>query len=1136
MLRPFLIVGVGGSGGKTIRGLRHALELRLEQAQWKRGIPAAWQMIHVDTPLKQDGADYVMPFLPATDYKGLAASGSSYEGVHASIVAQGIPADAVADVHRMLPDPSRVSVDVTKGAGQFRAVGRAVVVSKLADVSRAAKDAINRMQDASALGELQSLGEILGARTEGGKTANPTVIFVSSVAGGSGAGQYLDVIEAVKSVIRAEPWAHQFFALLYAPDVFDQIKGSAGIAGNALATVAETMSGFWTRTPSKATLELYRSKGITPEFGSARNRVGAAYPFIIGRQNSKVAFANQGEVYSAVATSISAWMADDKVQDNIDAYAAANWDVNTSASALRDSTRLMRPLDQSPPFASLGFGRVTLGRDKFLDYASERLARSVIDRVLYAHTEEDPRFEQRTEREWIEYRADQSLDTFIRELKLDEESDGADDVIDQLRPTEARRALAAEFRNAVFANCSDPDSLDKVGGLDLNEWNRRLSNARNAMVGEYLSRDTSKVERLAAKWIESTPDQVLDGVERYIARLGMPVVVELLERLSRALRNASDNLLHEASTRRNWITRVPGRISEALSQAANVESIRPEQDAVDRALDEVEDSFLWEAEANLREAASQLVGEFRSDFIDPLKTHLASSHQALLSRVNDRVQSDGRENEYAHWPARVGSAVPRKYEPAPNERLLVPHTDYPNEFERLVKETFGGQHYEEAVIEAISDLVRGPQPADGLVGDQSWSFVELRRAWKPAATGNLQQRSASPERPRFFVADDLGPYQERAHRWMLRKGYPFFPYITETFDGFFSAETVDPSTLKKRRDAYREGIMSALGASEPLVKLNPALLAEVHGKAVGDGNAPVFSAIPFAEGTEMYELTKSALVAAGVWDDNVSKGWFQDSQVSKIEIFTMAGFPYEPIVMDSVMSPIARGWLTDSTTADSRAAFWKWKRARLLKEAAPVDPEVFDDMVRGWYVAKVLGQLTVERTEDERGPRLKVWSAERRAFADFPHPLLYAAQAAPPHDFPGAVMESLTVALALCSAAGSLEPLYAYHSLMDLGGKRGQASRILTDWLRDGRMPDGAPSPSPERAGSASDMLEERQAKVRAHLDSELEEFTAKVAQQHVDTSYFSYPVSWEIRDVVQTALRELRDSVTELQPDSSGV
>ncbi|TPX05206.1 hypothetical protein FJ656_07775, partial [Schumannella luteola] len=849
--------------------------------------------------------------------------------MHASIVAQGIPADVASDVIRMFPDPARVSVDVTKGAGQFRAVGRAVAVSKLGEISKAASDAINRMQDATALGELQSLGEYLGARAEGGKSANPTVIVVSSIAGGSGAGQYLDVIEAVKSVVRNEPWAHQFFALLYAPDVFDQIKGSAGIASNALATVAETMSGFWTQTPSKATLELYRSKGVSSSFGSARDRVGAAYPFIIGRQNSRVAFDNQGDVYSAVSTSISAWMADDKVQGDIDEYVTGNWSASVAASVLPDNTKLMRPLDQAPPFSSLGFGRVTLGREKFLDYASERFARSVLDRILYAHGEEDPRFEQRTENEWIDYRKSQTLEAFVRDLRLDEEADGRDDVINQLRPEDLRKSLALEFRQQVLD--ASAHSFDKTGGLDVNDWHYRLTAARDDLVGGYLARDTAGVDERVSRWVAEAPPHIMDTIERFIARQGLAVVTELMRELSRILRAASENLAKEAEQRRGWLTRVSGRVSESLAAAANADSIRPDQDVVEQALNDIEDSFEWEAEANLREIASKLLVELRADFIDPLADYLSSSRQALLSRVTDRLQSDGRENPFDSWPKRVDSTVPRKYKPAPNERLLVPHTDYPEEFERLVEGSYEKRRYQEAILDAVADMVRGPSIDDGIETSKMWSFIDLRRGWKPATTGNPAQRSANQETPRFFVANELDDYQERARLWMLRKGYPFFAYISENLEDYFNAEEIDPNRLKQRRDTFREGLTAALGASEPLVKLNPSLLSEVHGKSIGDGNRMVFSAIPFAEGTEMYEVTKSVLTSAGIWDENVSKGWFKDAKVDGIEVFAMSGFPYEPIVMDSVMGPIARGWLTDSTTVESRAAFWKWKRARLLR-------------------------------------------------------------------------------------------------------------------------------------------------------------------------------------------------------------
>ena len=150
---------------------------------------------------------------------------------------------------------------------------------------------------------------MLRARGDGGD-GSPTVIVISSVAGGSGAGQFLDIIEVVKSTAKQNPWSNQFFSILYAPDVFDQLNVTAGMPGNALAAIAETMNGFWTDSPSEATLELLKHQGVAPSYGSAMDRVGAAYPFIVGRSNSKVTFEDQSAVYNAVATSLTAWITD----------------------------------------------------------------------------------------------------------------------------------------------------------------------------------------------------------------------------------------------------------------------------------------------------------------------------------------------------------------------------------------------------------------------------------------------------------------------------------------------------------------------------------------------------------------------------------------------------------------------------------------------------------------------------------------------------------------------------------------------------------------------------------------------------------------------------------------------------------
>lgn len=61
MLRPFLIVGVGGSGGKTVRAIRQALRFRLEQEGWNKGIPQGWQFLHIDSPTAQDGIEFPAP-------------------------------------------------------------------------------------------------------------------------------------------------------------------------------------------------------------------------------------------------------------------------------------------------------------------------------------------------------------------------------------------------------------------------------------------------------------------------------------------------------------------------------------------------------------------------------------------------------------------------------------------------------------------------------------------------------------------------------------------------------------------------------------------------------------------------------------------------------------------------------------------------------------------------------------------------------------------------------------------------------------------------------------------------------------------------------------------------------------------
>jgi len=62
MLTPLLIIGLGGSGGKTIRSMKQALNRKLESVRYEGGLPDAWQFLQIDTTY--DGVAFPAPMLP----------------------------------------------------------------------------------------------------------------------------------------------------------------------------------------------------------------------------------------------------------------------------------------------------------------------------------------------------------------------------------------------------------------------------------------------------------------------------------------------------------------------------------------------------------------------------------------------------------------------------------------------------------------------------------------------------------------------------------------------------------------------------------------------------------------------------------------------------------------------------------------------------------------------------------------------------------------------------------------------------------------------------------------------------------------------------------------------------------------
>ena len=1124
MLRPFLIVGVGGSGGKTLRAVRYALDLRLRAAGWEEGIPDAWQFLHIDTPLVQDGTDFPAPFLPHDAYVGLVPSGAKYSNVVNSINAK-VAGKNRDEINRQFPDPDKVGVPIQDGAGQYRGVGRTVAIAQLGAIAGAAQAAVNRLNQPDSTSQLQRLGELLGAEMKQGTKNEPVFIMVSSVAGGSGAGQYLDVVDAIKAQFGGSAWSLESYGILYAPDVFDGIKGASGIPKNALATISETVNGYWNSSPDISTMELFRAAGLQLGSGGALDRTGVRYPFIVGRQGQNASFAGQSDIYLAISTTLTAWMTDDKFQDTIGTYAKGNWDIGALSTIDRTPFRKQDALGTVA--CAIGFGRVTLAREKFVEYAAERFARASVDRILKAHTESDPNFEIMDEDAHVQDIAQKNEISFFFASGLNELNDDRGEnnqVIDALRPGDELEQLASELKLEVGAKTAV--GLDKNGGLDVDTWHARIIQIRSDLLPTALKKERALRQEKLTEWAEEIQATFPQSVASFIADYGLKVTEELVARLGTLVTRSADQLRSESATYREYVSHIPSYVYESLRSAGDVASLRPDSDAVLGALMKVGDSLLWESEAELRETAARVLGEIQKEFISPMRHFLHSTYDALSTSMQAPERSDGRDNDYPFWPERNSSAVAKKYYPSSNEKMLLEADEFSEEFERLVCASTQKDRFMDAILNVMNQQ---------LAGFAGHDLVSVSQTWVPTTAADPTMMGIKGKRPQFAMDNKVEDYLERATEWMSQRGTPFHAFMTQNLKDYLDTR-LPPAEYAKRQTRFLSHVKTAFKAAGPLVLVDSGLLSETHDLALGQDDRIIVSALPFGKDAPVYEGLHSFLVAEISKNPSSVTGqgnsiksevdkMFRDQNVDSIEFFSMQGYPVMPLVMSSVMKPIASAWQSQSTTEFGRTEFWRWARSRLLPAAVPMDREAFSSILRGYYVGLFMGILSKEPDPD-LGPKFAIESS-KGAKLSFPHPLLFAGKLKL-IDEPAVIMESSIIATALCSAAGNLRPLDAYARLRELGGDESDLSPELEELVR------GTADPSVDQSDSS--VLFERKKQGIDWFDEQLQKFDTDLVHSTATKSVYEFPTVWEIQDDVRNALKTLRGLVSGLEIVESGM
>lgn len=1128
MLRPFLLVGVGGSGGKTLRAVRQALKLKLQQERWEGGWPEAWQFIHVDSPTAQDGLEFPAPLLEREDYLSLVPTGVNYASIYNNMAVKADKRYKNA-IERPLPSAHEVTVPVGLGAGAYRAIGRTIAAAALADVHAKAKISLTRMQTSTAMSQLSELTRHLGIQVSG--QVDPMVIVVSSIAGGSGAGMFIDVSEAVKSAAGGRPWADRMFSVLFAPDVFSEINNMDAIAPNALGAISETMSGYWNNNPSESTDALYKGQGVLTS-NTVEYRMGPAFNYIVGRKNGLVDFKSQSGVYRAVATSLATWMTDDKIQDSLSAYAVANF--VSKAVPLPDNTGLKRENKDAPPFSSLGFARVSLGMERFFEYSAERLSKEALETILNKHLQNDPSLKEKNEEQWKQYFADLNEGRFLADSGLNELTEENNQVLEAIMPDS--NELQARLRASILAAVQQ--GMPKEGH-SFNNWVLKICNAYEVNLPSIVDELTQLRRKKVREWVSAIPEHLLKLTSQTISQQGLPVTTELLRRTMEQSRKAVIELQEERGRHLADAANLQALVSQALGPAATMAAIPTANPAVQQALHQAQMAFYWKSMADLKEEGALILEDLAKNFLEPLHRELVGGFVTLRERINDPKLLDGRANPYSEWPSFKDISVPAKFAPAPNERLLYETTDYPNSFDELVVRTVNEPNADAKRV-VIDQLIMGVYASDELKQlpeNQQWKVVDQTQKWVPTDR-NHQLREGAPQAARFSFLADHTAYVERAKLWLELPGKAFRAHLDQTIASYLSNQG-DSGEHSKRQSKFIKEFEAAVSSANPLVELNSMLLGETHTQ-VATEKTVVFSAIPVDSSDTLFEPLKDILVKLGYWAPGASEKWFvgpgSAAKQKTIDVFTQTGFPLEPIVMSSVMEPIAKTWSQAADKKVSRGAFMKWRRGRTLSEAIPAHPDVWSQMVRGWYVMRLLNmfeQSPKDESYEDKGPKISIWIDSSTGYAEFPYPLYYPG-VAPVGDLPGIVMESLTIAMVNCYQQTSLKPLAPYKRLFKLGDADSEFSE-LADWVRGGAVTQaGAPMPAADRAGTVDQPFEVRQKLCVDWLNKELASFKSHMEKAEAKDDVRSYPVTWEIKNEVIRGMETLITAINNIQPEEA--
>ncbi len=1061
-LQKFLIVGCGGSGGATLRYLMDQLRADLRHLGVD-SLPAAWQFVHIDAPATPDVGPGTLGSI--TDlggrYVSVSSPQNSYLATWRSVAARMERNHALPSLIGWAPsDPRKANnVPVTNGAGQYRAIGRMLTLPYLRVMHEQLDTAYKALQQPTAWGEMPS-------RLHSGNQAVIPIV-VSSMAGGAGAGIFLDACRLVGKLHGIE--SSNLGLFLYTADVFNELPESArsGVEGNALGSLGEIIAAA-ARTGEPLEQEMLAAQGL-PQVGMDSAPFGRVFPIgaMVGGDGAIFGDGTMHGIYRGLGRALAGIMMSEQATDNYVNRILANR--NPADTDTRHLGWAQSPADFT--WGSMGYASVSLGRDRYEEYAAQRLSRLAVDHLMAGHR--DPG-SQLPDTEQLAALIDAQLPYVLPGIGLGHPGQGTG----QWFQTEAFPDSVVE----PIARVSLADvltAIGKDGGPALHWYGivaSRLAASRSGIRQMVDERVYAWAESWATRLEESVQTQFCDAAARY----GLPYARALTARLRAYCEGLAESLAQAGAVELDPVS-VDAGLETRVHQLGRTE-VGPGHPLVT----EVSRNLMASTRGYAVRYAARLGARVLSSFANDVLTALESAASDGLVELEHATTKAASQAGLAHvvsttyrdWPTEA-AAPPARFDEAVNEVLVTSSAEFPSQFAADVQASVPAAAgvYTDAVRQVRFEVIRGRwETTGGRIGE----IEILTRAarWRAQVLShNSGDRTPTPaSRPRYRLAVSTREVLDRARLWLDRPGQPFTVFSRQSLSDYLNDPRLADAERADRQERFIRTFFEAMALARPLVGVSPQMVQALHGgqdvryeysfSEVGLVDSdPTAAAIAHRLRNDPQLEEKSSVDA---FTKALSKGDQGSGGARGARIALFGAYPkYSPLVFASLLHPIHQRWTASSP--EYLRQIWQWKRTRPLPAAVGMATEDLQATIAGWYLGRALGLVQHPATVKETGP-VRVFDPQAGRWVKFPT-LLLSLDRVPTsaHDWLAVVLASHCFAIAACNqdpTLAALEPYRVLRSYYDnsvdqprLGGVELLAGTdLISSWYTDGRWPSGEPS------------------------------------------------------------------------------